>query len=94
MKIVWDERKRLSNLAKHGLDFEMVVDFDWDRALIGAAHRSRHGHQRMKATGLLSERTVVIIFSVLGSEAISIVSVRAANSRERTELEWSRSTPH
>ena len=30
----WDEAKRASNIAKHGIDFEEVRSFGWDKALI------------------------------------------------------------
>lgn len=29
MEFEWDEQKRLSNLAKHGLDFADVAQLDW-----------------------------------------------------------------
>ena len=91
MKIVWDERKRLSNLVKHGWDFETILDFEWDGAVFGAAHESRLGQKRLKATGLLAGKVVVVIFSALGTEAISIISLRAASLRERAEFRWSSS---
>ena len=78
MKIVWDEPKRRANLAKHGLDFEDVAFFEWENARISPARGSRQ-----KAVGLFEGRTAVVIFSLLGSEAISIVSFRLANRRER-----------
>lgn len=34
MKIVWDETKRRTNLATHGLDLADAESFDWDTALV------------------------------------------------------------
>jgi uncharacterized DUF497 family protein len=37
MRIVWDEPKRETNLAKHGLDFAAFADgFDFDGAVVVA----------------------------------------------------------
>jgi len=42
MRFVWDEPKRLSNLAKHGLDFADVENgFDWANARIAPAKDGR-----------------------------------------------------
>jgi uncharacterized DUF497 family protein len=34
LKIVWDESKRLANLAKHGLDFADLNETFFDKALV------------------------------------------------------------
>jgi uncharacterized DUF497 family protein len=79
MLIVWDEPKRLSNLAKHGLDFADVENgFDWANASITPVKDGR-----LKALGKLSDGTVVVIFAMLGTEALSIISLRPASKRER-----------
>ena len=41
MKIVWDEPKRRSNLATHGLDLADAESFGWEDALVvpGIAHQ-------------------------------------------------------
>lgn len=43
MKIVWDEPKRKTNLATHGLDLADAESFDWETALVvpGACGRKR-----------------------------------------------------
>ena len=81
MRIVWDEPKRIANVRKHGLDFADVVDFEWETAVIASAHSNR-----MKAVGYLWDGTAVVIFAILGAEAISIISFRPASSRERNFL--------
>ncbi len=78
MIIVWDEPKRLANLDKHKLDFSHVDDFGWQDALITPSHS-----QRFKAIGLFNGRVIVVVYSRLGAEAISIVGMRPANLRER-----------
>jgi uncharacterized protein len=78
MKIVWDEPKRLANIAKHGLDLADAYDFIWEDALIAPAHSTR-----WKAIGRLHDGTVVVVFAILGSEALSVISMRTAGERER-----------
>jgi uncharacterized DUF497 family protein len=78
MKIVWDEPKRLANLEKHGLDFIDVLYFGWEDALILAARNGRY-----KAIGRLDDGTAVVIYALLGSEALSIISFRPAGVLER-----------
>jgi uncharacterized DUF497 family protein len=78
MKIVWDEPKRLANLAKHGIDLADVYDFGWETAVVMPAHTGR-----LKAIGTLNAAVVIVVFSVLGTEAVSIVSMRPAHRNER-----------
>ena len=78
MRIVWDEPKRLANIGKHGLDFaDLSSDF-----FLGAGVSDARGG-RFKAVGRVADETVVVIFSRLGSEALSIVSMRPAGRDER-----------
>jgi uncharacterized DUF497 family protein len=80
MVITWDEPKRLSNLDKHGLDFaDIEGGFDFAGATI-----TRSSDGRFKAVGTLNDSAVVVIFAMLGTEAISIVSLRPASKRERS----------
>lgn len=78
MIITWDEPKRLANIDKHGLDFEDIDDFDWDASLITPSHSGRY-----KAIGKFHHRLVVVVYSRMGNEAISLVSMRPANGKER-----------
>jgi uncharacterized protein len=49
--ITWDEAKRVSNLAKHGLDFADIVHFDFDTALHTINDREDYGECREIAIG-------------------------------------------
>ncbi len=78
MKIVWDERKRLANLDKHGLDFsDLTVDF----FLAVVVRPAKLG--RLMAIGRLNDGTIAVIFLRLGSEGLSIISMRPARRAER-----------
>jgi uncharacterized DUF497 family protein/uncharacterized protein (DUF4415 family) len=78
MPFVWDEHKRLANLQKHGLDFADVIFFDWESALVTPTHSNR-----FKAMGYFEDGTAVVIYGLLGSEAVSIISFRPASPKER-----------
>ncbi|WP_018856675.1 BrnT family toxin [Rhizobium sp. 42MFCr.1] len=78
MRFEWDESKRVANLHKHGLDFADVIFFDWESALVTPTHSNR-----FKAIGYFEDGTAVIIYGLLGSEAVSIISFRPASARER-----------
>jgi uncharacterized DUF497 family protein len=82
MKIVWDEPKRLANLDKHGLDF---VDLDVV-FFLGAVLRSvKRG--RIMAIGRFADGSIAVIFATLGTEGISIISMRPARKSERRLLD-------
>ena len=78
MKIVWDENKRRSNLDKHRLDFADLDGAFFDEALIFPAKLGRR-----QAIGELEPGRIVVIFTMLGSEGLSVVSMRPANRKER-----------
>jgi uncharacterized DUF497 family protein len=79
MIFVWDEAKRLSNLAKHGLDFsDIEIHFNWESAALTPARM-----KRIKAVGQLKSEIAVVIFALLGNEALSLISARKASKRER-----------
>jgi uncharacterized DUF497 family protein len=78
MKIVWDEPKRLTNLAKHGLDFaDLDTDF-FTEAMLDPA-----GKGRFVAVGEWAGIVITVVFRPLGLEAISVISMRPASRRER-----------
>jgi uncharacterized DUF497 family protein len=84
MAIFWDEPKRLTNLRDHGLDFADVdAEFDFSDASITPTYAGPDGRSRFKATGFLDNELVTLVFSRLGTEAISLVSLRPASLKER-----------
>ena len=79
MRIIYDEVKRQINLAKHGLDFAALTHDFFLQARIDPAKSGRS-----VAIGWLGDVMVIaVIFRPLGAEAISVVSMRPANSKER-----------
>ena len=83
MKIVWDEPKRLANIAKHdGLDFADLDEAFFEQSMIVPAKGNR-----LIAVGHLADGVVVVVFVALGSEGVSVISMRRANRRERKLLD-------
>ena len=79
MKVVWDEPKRRRNMAKHGLDFASLTTEFFEASTI---YPGKAG--RLIAVGQMNGRTVVaVVFRPLGSEAISVISMRPASQKER-----------
>lgn len=81
MLILWDEPKRIRNIAKHGLNFASVDEAFFATAVILPAKANR-----WMAIGRLGDGSIVVIFATLGSEAISLISMRPANKAERRLL--------
>ena len=83
MKVVWDEPKRQANLATHGFDLADAELLDWDNIVIVPGHAAKDGRPRFRAIGLLDDELVTVVFSRLGTEAISVISMRPASNAER-----------
>ncbi len=81
LMIVWDEPKRQTNLAKHGLDFVDLDEAFFLASLVIPASEGRH-----MAIGRLADGTVAVVFSALGTEGISVISMRPASRKERDLL--------
>lgn len=78
MPIVWDEPKRQANIAKHGLDFaDLTVSFFLDAQVIETRDR------RFMAIGRFADGTIAVVFAALGSQGLSIISMRPAGKKER-----------
>jgi uncharacterized DUF497 family protein len=51
----WAVRKAAQNLAKHGIAFEVIEEFDWHHALIRADTRNDYGEVQLVALGLIGK---------------------------------------
>jgi len=78
MEIFWDEPKREANIFKHHLDFADLDQNFFDHALIQPSHS-----KRWRAIGKSGQAIVAVVFFALGTEAVSVISMRPANRYER-----------
>ena len=76
----WDELKRVTNLAKHGVDFASMEAFEWE----GAIQRldDSCSEPRFVAVGYIDDRLHVVVFTERG-DRIRLVSLRRATASER-----------
>ena len=63
MEYEWDEAKRVSNLAKHGVDFGRVGEFEWSSAIIREDRRRWYGERRWRALGKIGERLHTLVYT-------------------------------
>ena len=82
MVIVWDEMKRETNLAKHGLDFADLTTEFFEEAIVVPSYDSR-SITIGKWNGVF---VISVVFLELGQEALSVVSMRPASRKERSLL--------
>jgi uncharacterized DUF497 family protein len=83
MKVVWDEPKRQANIQTHGFDLADAELFDWETAVVVSGHAGKGGRPRFRAIGWLGPELVTLVFSPLGAEAVSAISLRPASRAER-----------
>ncbi|MCF3948663.1 BrnT family toxin [Acidiphilium sp. AL] len=81
MDIQWDGRKQASNLAKHGVDFAIIRDFEFSAALVRADTRFDYGAVRLTAIGPIGERLHVVVFTI-ERRAVRVISLRKASNKE------------
>jgi uncharacterized protein len=82
MQINFDEPKRQLNISKHGLDF---ADLDIEYFANSIVIQAKLG--RFVAIGVLSNDVITTVFAKLGSQGLSIVSMRRASRKERKVYE-------
>lgn len=79
MHLIYDETKRRTNLAKHGMDFA-----DLDVAFFEASKIVPAKGDRSMAIGEFQGAIIIaVIVQPLGSEALAIISMRPASLKER-----------
>lgn len=77
----WDEAKNRSNLAKHGVGFTLVEQFDWAGAVLEMDERYVYGEQRFRAFGRIEGRPFCVAFTPRG-DRLRIISVRPMHEKE------------
>jgi uncharacterized protein len=78
MKIVWDEPKRLANMARHGMDFADLDEAFFESAVVVPAKLGR-----LAAVGRHRSGIILVVFVTLGTEGLGVVSMRPASRKER-----------
>ena len=79
MEFDWDDDKATSNLAKHGVSFELVYEMDWASLLVRPDDRFEYREMRWRA--LDASRRLVVVFTRRGDK-YRIISLRRAHEKE------------
>jgi|GraSoiStandDraft_46_1057282.scaffolds.fasta_scaffold181723_2 uncharacterized protein len=84
MRFEWDERKRRTNIEKHGFDFI------WARQLFDGRRRfdllsPRRGEDRTLSIGEIDKVLVTAIWTLRGEDTVRIISVRRARDEEERQ---------
>jgi uncharacterized protein len=91
VKFEWDERKRRTNLAKHGIDFE-TAKLIFEGTFIEREDRRRgYGEQRIVAYGEASGIVLCVVYT-RREDTLRIISVRRARRDERKDYYAATST--
>jgi len=88
---LWDTRKARSNLAKHGVSFDLATRV-WDDPLhVIIPDRIEGGEQRWHAIGLVGAVVVLVVVHAYpdldNEEAVRIIGARKATPHERRRYE-------
>lgn len=78
----WDEKKRESNIRKHGLDFADCKAVFAGYTVTVEDTRADYGEQRFVTIGLVKGRVVSVVHAE-SDEKIRIISARKATRREQ-----------
>ncbi len=81
MRFEWDEKKRLINIKKHGIDFiDVPAIFELDTVTV-IDDRFDYGETRYQTLGLLKSR-VILVGHTESETVIRIISARKATKYE------------
>lgn len=81
MHYEWDENKNRANKEKHGVDFQIAVDFDWATAIETYDNRVEYNEDRWIAMGFIGGKLYILVYTER-SKNIRIISLRKATKRE------------
>ncbi|MDR0829529.1 MAG: BrnT family toxin [Prevotellaceae bacterium] len=84
MTFEWDESKRLSNLAKHGIDFADTRGVFYDKHKLDIPDiRHDYGEERKITVGKILDELITAVVSTDRNNNIRIISARRANKKEK-----------
>jgi uncharacterized DUF497 family protein len=78
----WDARKNISNLNKHGIDFDEAIELFYRPHVLQRSDRNKE--ERWIAIGEFEGRVLTVAFTYRGEEIRIISARRARGNEERT----------
>jgi uncharacterized DUF497 family protein len=88
MRFEWDEAKRRSNPAKHGVDFADAVGVFHDPASMTLEDHGAHGEARYATLGRgYLDRLLLVVWVERDADTLRIISARKASPGEARHYE-------
>jgi hypothetical protein len=84
MEFEWDEKKRLFNIEKHGIDFLQVTQIF--NSLYVEENLLYREESRWRAIGIINDIEITVIYTKR-KEAIRIISARRLSKNERKKFQ-------
>ena len=85
----WDERKRMANLEKHGLDFYRAKRvYEAERKITIETTKEGGRERRFLDIAVLENSCVALVYTYRG-ESVRIISMRYAKRKERRDFDAS-----
>ncbi len=81
MRFEWNENKARSNKAKHKVDFELSLLFEFDNAIVTVDGDLDYGEERLKAIGIIRGNVYVLVYTET-DDSVRVISLRKADRRE------------
>ena len=81
MRFSYSKNKNLTNLQKHGISLADAKLLDWNSLLFIEDEREDYGEVRLIGFAPMANRLYCIVYTER-SEAIHVISLRKANTRE------------
>ena len=89
MELEWDEAKRESNIAKHGLDLAVSLELFADYFMERLDTRRDYAEDRWVALGVIRGLVVVLVYTER-DDTLRPISLRKATVQERSIYEQAR----
>ena len=80
-RLGWDERKRRTNIAKHGIDFAALPPLFSTPYLIDFDSEHSDHEERWRLLGMLRQRVAVFVVRI-DAAALRVISARYADDEE------------
>ena len=87
IRFVWDRRKALANLRKHGVPFEEAWEVFFDPFVHVVTEHEKNGEVREAAIGITKGWLLLYVVFVIRGETIRIISARRSTRSERKRYE-------
>ena len=82
MKFEWGERKNLSNIRKHGIDFNDVTDMFFNNMLTYIDTKGDYFEERWIGIGWMKSLLGLVVYVERHEDKIRIISARKATKHE------------